>query len=235
MTMITIKRAVQRHTPEIPNNAFMNRMTHLHRIAPCEMQRRIPATACQGAAAPASFLHGVPRALLRELLAALQQVAALEVGVGVHDGLAVGDGPRALVLGAADLGTVRPVEDAVARDVVLAVADVVAHALQHLAVAHAHPLQHRHQVVRLELLVGAAVVLVLGRRQVLGQDALARVRRVAAAAAVGVAADLAVGVAHVVAVVAVELVVGHVAEGAPPVRQAVVERQADALEEQRVL
>ena len=68
-----------------------------------------------------------------------------------------------------------------------------------------------------------------------GEDLLARVRGVAASAAVGVAADVAVGVADVVAVLLVEGVVGDEAEGGAPEAQAFVERQADAFEEEGVL
>lgn len=74
-----------------------------------------------------------------------------------------------------------------------------------------------------------------GTWQRLGQDLLARVRRVPSAAAVRVAADVAVRVADVVLVFLVEFVVGHELEGAPPEDDAFFQTEADAFEEERVL
>ncbi len=72
-------------------------------------------------------------------------------------------------------------------------------------------------------------------RRMFRQDLLARVGGVPPSAPVGVAADVAVGVADVVAVLLVEGVVGDEAEGGAPEAEALVEREADALEEEGVL
>lgn len=74
-----------------------------------------------------------------------------------------------------------------------------------------------------------------GARRVFGQDLLARVRRVASPAAVGVAADVAVRVADVVAVFFVEGVVGDEFEGLAPEDETVFEGEADAFEKEGVL
>lgn len=101
-------------------------------------------------------------------------------------------------------------------------------------VAYAHGLYQRREVLEVKVAVGAAVGLAWAGR-VLGQDLLAAEWAVAAATAVRVASDVAVDVAHVVAVFLVESVVGDVAEALAPEDQALLEVQADALEEQSVL
>lgn len=97
-------------------------------------------------------------------------------------------------------------------------------------VAHAHGLYQRREVLEVKVAVGAAVGLAWAGR-VLGQDLLTAEWAVAAATAVRVASDVAVDVAHVVAVFLVESVVGDVAEALAPEDQALLEVQADALEE----
>lgn len=67
------------------------------------------------------------------------------------------------------------------------------------------------------------------------QNLLAAKGAVAASSPVRVAAHVAVRVTHIVSVVLVELVVGDFVERAAPEHEALLEIQADALEEQRVL
>ena len=153
----------------------------------------------------------------------------------MHDGVELRRGPAAVLPDPLQLVPVGPLEDAVAGDVEALAADVLAHAAQHAGVVDAGALQQRRQVVGGEVLVGAAVRLARARR-VLGQDALAGEGAVALAAAVGVAADVAVGVPHVVAVLLVEgALVRLGGEGAPPEQEALVQAEAQALEEERVL
>ena len=164
-----------------------------------------------------------------------QQVAPLEVRVRMDDDIQLRRGPAAVLLDALQLGAMRPLEDAVARDVEALLVHVLADAAQHVAVGDARRLQQGGQVVGAEMAVRAPVTLAAAGR-VLGQDLLAREGRVpAAAAAQGVAADVAVRVPHVVAVLLGEGVVGDEAEGPPPEEQAVLEREAESLEEERVL
>jgi len=72
-------------------------------------------------------------------------------------------------------------------------------------------------------------------RQGLGEEFLAGIRCVAAAATVCVAAHVAVGVADVVFVFFLEFLVGDELEAAAPEDEAFVEAEADAFEEEGVL
>lgn len=72
-------------------------------------------------------------------------------------------------------------------------------------------------------------------RRMLGQNLLTAKRTVATASPVRVAADVAVCVPDVVPVLLVERVVRHLVEGAAPEGEALLQVQADALEEERVL
>ena len=81
---------------------------------------------------------------------------------------------------------------------------ILPHTSQQLPIVHAYALQQRDEVVRGVRAVWATVVLAT-RRKCLSEQFLTGVRRVAAAALVGVAAHIAVDVADVVEVFGLEL------------------------------
>lgn len=163
-----------------------------------------------------------------------QQETSLEVLIWMQNGIHLRGTPRAILLHLLNLALMLPLKHAIARDVIPLPLHILTHLLQDNSVIHTRLLQHRNQILRRERPVRAAVRLT-GARQGLRGQLLARVRRIAAATAVGVAADIAVRVTHVVAVLLVELLVRHQLEAAPPEDQALLEREADALQEERVL
>lgn len=111
---------------------------------------------------------------------------------------------------------------------------VLLDALQHGSVRNTHRLHQRRQILQVEVSVRAAVRLPRPRG-VLCQNLLAAKGAVAASSPVRVAAHVAVRVTHIVSVVLVELVVGDFVERAAPEHEALLEIQADAFKEQRVL
>jgi len=111
---------------------------------------------------------------------------------------------------------------------------VLLDALQYGPVGDTGRLQEGREVIHAEVPVRAAVGLARAGR-VLGEDLLAAVGAVAAAAAIGVASDVAVDVPHVVAVLLVEGVVGDLAESLSPKDETLLQVEPDALEEECVL
>ncbi len=111
---------------------------------------------------------------------------------------------------------------------------VVLYAGQYRPVGDGHALEEGSEVVSVEVSVRAAMCLSRARG-VFGQDALAAEGAEATAAAVAVSPDVAIGVADVVAVFFVEGVVCEVPEARAPEDQGLLEREAYALHEERVL
>ena len=107
-------------------------------------------------------------------------------------------------------------------------------ALQHPLIRHPHPLQQARQVVHVKVPVRTPVRLP-GPRRLLRQDLLAAVRTIPPAPPIRVTTDITVRVPHVVPVLLVKLIIRKLPEARPPEDQALLEAEAHALEEQRVL
>lgn len=164
----------------------------------------------------------------------LQKIAALEVGVGVDNSIQIGLAPSAVVLDLFDFCFVRPVEDAVAGDMVASLADVFSHSAQHFFVVHACGLKQPDKVVGGVVTVRAAVRLTNARVGIT-EDFLARIRRISAALAVDIASHITVGVSDIVLVSGVELIIRKALEGLSPEDDAFLERKPNSLEKQRIL
>jgi len=127
----------------------------------------------------------------------LQQETPLKVLVRMKKRIQLGRRPEIFILNLLNLPLMRVLENAVTRDMVALLLNVVPDLIQRLALIDARALQHLDQVIGGEGAVRAAMALARAGEG-LSEEFLARVRGVAAAAAVSVAADVAVGVADVV-------------------------------------
>lgn len=136
----------------------------------------------------------------------LEQVASLEVSIGVDNRVQIGLTPCTILLDLLNFALVSPFEDTVARNVISLLAHILTYPAENLLVVHAGGLQQPNEVVNREVAVWTSVCLT-NAGVVIAQDLLAGVRWVPTAAAVHIAANVTVGVADVVFVLGVELVI----------------------------
>ena len=164
----------------------------------------------------------------------LQQITALEIRIRMDNHIELARRPTTIILDPLNIPFMRPFEDAIARNMVSLLLDILPDAAEHIPIVDARGLQQAGEVVEAEMAVRTAVRLARARR-VLGQDLLAGEGRVAAPSPRGVPAHIPVRVPDVVPVFFVELVVRVVLEALSPEQDAVVQRQADAFQEEGVL
>ena len=179
--------------------------------------------------------EGLSPLLVGGLLAILpQQIASFKVFVRMCNELGILPRPSTLFLGFLDISPVRPFKHPVAGRVVARLLHILPHTAQDLPVIDARRLEHRGQIVNREMPVRTPMSLA-HRRSGFTQDLLTAVGTGSAIATVAVTANIAVGMAHVVLVPRVEFLFGESREGLSPKDDAVVQRQTDPLQEQRVL
>jgi hypothetical protein len=95
-------------------------------------------------------------------------------------------------------------------------------------------LQHIRQVVDTEMSVRTSMRLTCAWRMFC-QDLLTRVGRITSSSTVCVSSNISVGVPHVVAIFFVEGIIGDQLETLTPENQTILQRQANALQKERVL
>lgn len=164
----------------------------------------------------------------------LQEVAALEVGIGMDNGIQVRLVPRPVVLDFFDFCFVRPLEDPIAGDMVPSLANVFSHSSEHFFVVHACGLEKSHEVVDRVVAVRTAMRLTNARVGI-AEDFLARIRRISSALAVDIATHITVSVPDIVLVSGIELVVCEALEGLSPENNTFLEREPNSLQEQCIL
>lgn len=142
--------------------------------------------------------------------------------------------PNPFLLRPLHLPPMRPLKHPITRNMIPLPLHILLHPPQHLPVRDARPLQQRRQILPAKMPIWTPMRLP-GARLPFRQNFLATIRRIASPPAIAIAPDVAVRVPDVVAILLVEGVVGDEAEGGAPEAQALVERQADALQEEGVL
>jgi hypothetical protein len=159
----------------------------------------------------------------------LEQPAPLKVCVWMNNGVQIRSTPRPLILDLFDFRLVPVLKDPIAGNMIPLLLHIVSHCFQQITILDTNALEERREVLRSKGAVWATVSLARTWKG-LGEDLLARVGRVSAAAAVGIAAHVTVRVPDIVSVLFLELVVCHELEGLPPKYYALIQAKADTLE-----
>lgn len=152
----------------------------------------------------------------------------------MHNRIQLPRRPAALLLHLLQLRLVRPLKHPITRDMEPLPLHILLDPSEHIPITHPRRLQQARQVVDAEMAVRTSVRLARAGGM-FRQYFLAREGCIPPPAARRVAAHVAVHVPDVVAVLLGELVVGVVLEAGAPEADAVVEGEADALEEEGVL
>lgn len=166
--------------------------------------------------------------------ALFEEVAALEVGVGMDNGVQIRLTPRSVFFDSLDVRFMCPFKDSVASNVVTSLFNILSYPPEQVFVMDTCRLKKPNKIVDGEMSIWAAMGLT-GTRIGIPEDLLARVGRISSSSAVDVAADISVSMADIVLVSRIELVVCKALEGLAPEDDTLLERQSDPLEEERVL
>ena len=146
----------------------------------------------------------------------------------------IGLAPCTILLDLLDLALVRPLKDSVTGNVVPLLAHVFAHYAENFLVMDTCGLKQANKIVNRIMAIRASMRLA-NTRVVIAQDLLARVWGIATATTVYITTNITIGMANVVLVLGVEFVVRLAFEGLPPEDDTLLQRETDALQEERIL